>query len=151
MRTEVREFLLSVDEKNQWESPKGFLRHLKMKELEQIKMELEQLTGTYLSMDWHVQDASFLTDIRLPKDKKSAECIIDYHFAFRFSNFGNLFTLFGESAQAEDQYQLKSAVSLLESKGYRFIAAEELETKYDGVNTVAHTHFTWWTRFFDYL
>lgn len=156
MKKEIHDFLLSVDEKDNWEFPKNGRWDLPFEEVQSIKPEIESLVGKTLDIDKNVQDASFLTDLGLLDDRhydrEKGVGSLSYLFAIRFSNFGRMFTIWGsEWPTNKDQYNLDSVLRLLESKGFKYIPADELGELYDGVNKPFEPMLTWWIRYFDYL
>jgi hypothetical protein len=43
------------------------------------------------------------------------------------------------------------AAKFIETQGFTFVDADDLEETYDGKNEPFENKLTWWTRFFDYL
>ena len=68
-----------------------------MKLIQEFKKEFESVFKFELDIDKNVQDASFTADLGLLNDKfydrKTGTGSLRYIFSFRFSNFGNLFTI----------------------------------------------------------
>lgn len=73
-------------------------------------------------------------------------------FAIRFSNFGQLFTVYSCLDPIPDRYDVPSILKFIQQHGWRYVPADELDVPYDGVNDVLkQARITWWIRFFDYL
>ena len=152
----IHEYLKSVDVEGHWEFPPGTSYTCTFENLLSFKERLEKLTSSTLDIDKNVQDASYITDIGILNeryyDRKKQSGVIVYHFAFRFSNFGNMFTLMlSKDFGVEEKYNLKECISYLTSCGLKYIPESELQTDYDGINKPHRKGFTWWVRYFDYL
>ena len=152
----IHDYLKSVDVEGHWEYPPDMSYVCTFENLNRLKEKLEKLASFSLDIDENVQDASFITDIGILNenyyDRKSRSGAIVYHFAFRFSNFGNMFTLIlSEDFGVEEKYNLKECTSYLISCGLKYIPASELHVDYDGLNKPHKKGFTWWVRYFDYL
>jgi len=156
MNKEIHSYLLSVDEKGNWEYPKDGRWDIPFSEVESIKPELERITGVTLDIDKNVQDASFLTDLGLLDDRyfdrKKGVGSLSYMFSIRFSNFGRMFTVIGtEWPENNEKYNLDKVIEFLIEKGYKYIPEVELSEPYDGVNEPFEPNLTWWIRYFEYL
>lgn len=156
MRPETHHLLLSADAKNNWEYPKGFRWDKRMKLIQEFKSEFESVFKQVLDIDKSVQDASFTTDLGLLDDhyydRKTRTGSLVYIFSFRFSNFGNLFTVLNEPGSNEKYYnEILICKNRLTDSGFIFIDALELDETYDGINEPYEKGLTWWTRYFDYL
>ncbi len=156
MDIEIHSFLLSVDEKGNWEYPKDGRCDISFKDVESIKPELERIMGVTLDIDKNVQDASFLTDLGLLDDRnydrEKGAGLISYLFSIRFSNFGRMFTIISsEWPENKEKYNLSKVIKYLEGKKYKYIPEAELNETYDGVNEPFEPKLTWWIRYFDYL
>jgi len=156
MKPEIHNILISVDEKNNWEYPKKFNWGKRMKLIQDFKKDFESILKFQLDIDKNVQDASFTTDLGLLDDnyydRKTGTGALKYFFSFRFSNFGNLFTIVN-MPDVNDEYfkEIMHCKKLLGNKGFIFIDLTELDEVYDGVNEPYENGLTWWTRYFDYL
>ena len=156
MRKELHDLLISADEKGQWEFPKNFRWDKRMKNLQEVKVEFETIFGFELDIDKNVQDASFTSDIGLLDDsfydRKTGTGALRYIFSFRFSNFGNLYTVKGVN-NPKNVYKDKidKCNQILGEKGFVFIDGSEVDEEYDGLNKPFEEGLTWWTRYFDYL
>ena len=159
MDASTRAILIKSDRLGQWEFPSdadGDIWGM----IESLLPSVESVVGRSLDLDRNVQDASFLTDIGLLDDryydrKRGVGCI-RYVCAFRFSNFGRMFTLHGEQwRHVFDKYRLGEAIELIRSNGFVYVPADQLEAPYDGVNSsnnpIDGSSLTWWIRFFDYI
>lgn len=155
----VHEILNAADHLNEWEFPSDDNVDL-WPVIDTLVPELEAVTGLALDVDRNVQDASFMTDIGLLNDRYynriTGTGAIYYVFAFRFSNFGRLFTLHGGEWQPRfDELNLGRCVELIRSRGFVYIAADDLDSAYDGSNgidnPISGSPLTWWIRFFDYI
>ena len=154
MRKDLYELLISIDEKGQWEVPRSFRWRKLIKKVVSFKNDFEKIFGFKLDLDKQVQDASFIADLRLLEERKdSARTVfLSYTFCFRFSNFGNLFTVMNMPKEKEKYYsEIMACRQILDENGYIYIDQDELEEIYDGVNEPYEEGLTWWTRFFDYL
>ncbi len=156
MKPELHNYLLSVDEKDNWEFPKDGRWDIPFDEVTNLRPELEKITGASLDIDKNVQDASFLTDLGVLDDRyfdrEKGVGAISYLFNIRFSNFGRMFTIAGsEWPECKSKYRLNEAVRYLGERNYKYIPADELNDLYDGVNKPFEVELTWWIRYFDYL
>jgi hypothetical protein len=156
MNKEIHGYLVSVDEKGNWEFPKDGRWDIPFDEVISIKPDLEKITGVTLDVDKNVQDASFLTDLGLlderyyDREKKSGT--LSYLFSIRFSNFGRMFTIMGsEWPENENKYSLGEVIEFLQHRDYKYIPEAELHEPYDGVNEPFEPKLSWWIRYFDYL
>ena len=70
-------------------------------------------------------------------------------FAVRFSNFGRLFTVYGDDAKEFAALPADQARRIAEEEGWSFVPAEALEEPYDGVY-LSHRwpEWAWWDRYF---
>jgi hypothetical protein len=159
MDKETHDILVTADRLNEWEFPSDSADDL-WAEIDALLPMLESLTCRKLDVDRNVQDASFLTDIGLLSDRyydrKTGTGVIYYIFAFRFSNFGRLFTLHGgEWEERHQEFHLTECTELIKSRGFVYVRAEDLESPYDGINgsdnPIDGSPLTWWIRFFDYI
>ena len=156
MRKTLHDLLISADEKGQWEYPKGFKWNKRMKILQEIKSELDEVFDFQLDIDCNVQDASFTTDIGLLDEssynRKTQSGLLNYIFSFRFSNFGN-FYIVDEINNSNKVYtnKIDKCIEILNSKGFILINSSELNEEYNGINKPFEKELTWWTRYFDYL
>ena len=155
----AHEILTAADRLNEWEFPSDDNVDL-WPLVDPLISELEAITGHKLDVDRNVQDASFMTDVGLLDDRyydrTSGTGAIYHVFAFRFSNFGRLFTLHGaEWEQRFDELNLGQCLDLIRSRGFVYVAVDDLDVAYDGVNgadnPISGTPLTWWIRFFDYI
>lgn len=148
--------LIQVDEKDHWEFPPKSAKGTSYSELEEIKVLLDEIFEISLDFDKNVQDASFLTNIGELDDRyynrKTKSGAVVYKYAFRFSNFGRLYTVIGNHNKDQGiTLKIEKAKNFLEQKGFVYIPLEILNVKYDGVNEPFEKGLTWWTRYFDYL
>lgn len=156
MRPEIHNILILVDEKDNWEYPKKFRWDKRMKLIQEFKKDFESVFKFELDIDKNVQDASFTTDLGLLDDKfydrKTGTGSLRYIFSFRFSNFGNLFTILNMPDTCEEYYkEILTCKKMLNDLGFIFIDLSELDVIYDGLNEPYENGLTWWTRYFDYL
>ena len=159
MDSTTHEILTAADRLDEWEFPADDNVDL-WPVVDSLVPELEAVTRHKLDVDRNVQDASFMTDVGLLddryNDRTTGAGAIYYVFSFRFSNFGRLFTLHGgEWEQRFNELNLDRCVSLIRSRGFVYVAADDLDTAYDGINgadnPISGTALTWWIRFFDYI
>lgn len=156
MRPEIHNILISADKKDNWEYPKKFRWDKRMKMVQEFKNDFESVFKIELDIDKNVQDASFTTDLGLFDerfyDRKTRTGSLRYIFSFRFSNFGNLFTILNMPDKKDKYYtEILTCRKILEESEFVFIDSSELDEIYDGVNEPYENGLTWWTRFFDYL
>lgn len=157
MKPETKRILLSADEKGHWEFPPRSAVGTTMEEIDAMLPELESVFGLKLDVDRNVQDASFITDVGYLDDRyfdrEKGSGALSYLFCFRFSNFGKLFTLFGSDLDegSDTSAKVATAKQYIDSQGFVFVDADELEEIYDGKNEPFDGKLTWWIRFFDYL
>ena len=113
MRKELHDFLISVDEKDNWYFPKNDKVTYEeiWEKMEKAKRLIEEKLKIKIDVDKSVQDASFTTDLGLLDeswyDRKTRTGALVYKFAFRFSNFGKMFTLHGNDFEAPE-YRCKN-------------------------------------------
>lgn len=155
----TREILNSADRLGEWEFPSDDKEDL-WPILDSLASELESITGYRLDVDRNVQDASFMTDVGLLDDRYYNRAlgtgVIYYIFSFRFSNFSRLFTLHGgEWEKRFEELNLGRCIDLIREHGFVYIAADALDSPYDGINgannPICGSPLTWWIRFFDYI
>lgn len=156
MRPEIHNILVSADEKGNWEYPRKFRWDKRMKLIQEFKKDFESVFKFELDIDKNVQDASFTTDLGLLDDKfydrKTGTGSLIYIFSFRFSNFGNLFTILNMPDTTGEYYkEILTCKKILNDLGFIFIDSSELDVIYDGLNEPYENGLTWWTRYFDYL
>ncbi|WP_431167709.1 hypothetical protein [Tenacibaculum halocynthiae] len=156
MRPEIHNILISADEKDNWEYPKKFRWDKRIKLIQEFKNDFESVFKIELDIDKNVQDASFTTDLGLLDeklyDRKTGTGALRYIFSFRFSNFGNLFTILNMPEKNDEYYtEILTCRKIIEDSQFVFIDLSELDEIYDGVNEPYENGLTWWTRFFDYL
>ncbi len=156
MRPEIHNILISADEKARWEYPKKFRWNKRMKLIQEFKKEFESVFKFQLDIDKNVQDASFTTDLGLIDetyyDRKTGTGALSYKFAFRFSNFGNLYTVLNMPDLNSEYYkEILICREILKDSEFIFIDSSELDEEYDGVNEPYEKGLTWWIRYFDYL
>ncbi len=156
MRQELRDLLLSFDEKDNWEFPADFEWEKLSQLLKEFIKYCESILDLKVKLDDEIQDASFFARIEFPVDKnynreKDSKSTLN-HIYFKFSNFGKLFTL-GHNPDAENQYykEILKCKEYLKEKGFIYIENIELDAPYDGVNEPYEEGLTWRIRYFDYL
>ncbi|WP_291574549.1 hypothetical protein [Clostridium sp. UBA4548] len=129
-----------------------------MERVKYLKGEIEKVIAHELDIDECVQDASFFTELtileesqREQKNKGNSYAIIN-DLSIRFSSFGNMVTIYGNTKSNLDNiYPMKNIINILEQNGFIYINAESLDKIYDGVNKYISKKDTWWIRYFDYL
>jgi hypothetical protein len=87
----------------------------------------------------------------LHPDAFRANGVIAFIFAIaiRFSNFGRLFTIHGNTLAS---YPVDAIRALVTRHGWTYVPADELDETYDGRNgALRDGRSTWWIRFFDYI
>lgn len=149
MTCDLIEILESVDHKNaEW--PPGFNREALLRRIRALSPSLDAISGRRFELDDHAQDASFCADlwIQRPSTKPNR---IDVVFALRFSNFGDLFTVWShcEAERLPDAAQAR-LIEETARAGFRFVPKEVLERAYSGPCSFARAA-TWGERYFDYL
>lgn len=158
MDATTHDILTAADRLGEWEFPSDDNVDL-WPVIDSLAAELEKITGYKLDVDRNVQDASFMTDIGLLDDRyynrAAGTGVIYYIFSFRFSNFARLFTLHGDEwEQRYEELGLARCIAVIRSRGFVYVAADALESPYDGINgtnnPIAGSPLTWWIRFFDY-
>jgi hypothetical protein len=158
MTPEIKRILLQADCETGCESPvrSKIDWQIERNRVEEVRKEIEEITGKKLYLDENVQDASFLTDIGVYRDAEKTQATTRIYFveiAVRFSNFGNLVTIWSadENLHAAD-YDVSEMIKILNRHGYVYVSASDLGEIYDGKNRVLRDDkTTWWTRYFDYL
>lgn len=159
MKTRIRQILHDADRLGEWEFPSDAAENPWPK-IREIAADLSRVVGTVLDIDNGVQDASFLTDVGLLDaeyyDRTNKTGALVYIFAFRFSNFGRLFTLHGREWKTRyEEFNLGVSVELISRNGFQYVESDQLNVPYDGINgpnnPICGTQLTWWIRFFDYI
>jgi hypothetical protein len=112
---------------------------------------LEEFCGREFALDDQVQDATYFASLVIEKREETPFPHVTAVIEIPFSNFGNLFTLAGNSQKETlEQSVIADIVSRLESFGFRFVDGRSLDEPYDGPNASFHGA-TWRDRFFNYL
>ena len=130
----------SLDDHNYIEYPKGFDRkaaeekfQLFVKRLQkQTKMSLSIETGSY------IQDASYHSLIRF-----------DYNNQLRFSNFGEMVTIFEEVPIDKKLYSIIQ--NLITEFRYTYIPEDYIYSNYDAKSLGVSDFKDWSDRFFDWV
>jgi len=150
MTPETKQLLCQYDEQGAFEFPSGF----DYADLERrAKMVYEDIRkcGIQAGFEGAVynQDASFSIDIPLHSfERREATAL--FQPSVRFSNFGNLATIKWID-QIPDATRIEIRESL-DTHGFNYVCAGELDCDYDGVMTDKKDVFrTWWIRYFDWL
>ena len=145
--------LREYDEVGRYETPSKFDYDGLMQKVIKLKVELEELFNVDFQIDDQVQDASFLCDLRIPKEL-IPELDPSLEYSIRISNFGQLATI---NFQAElGESTLKRMLESLEKHDFEFISTDELDSIYDGQfeefkKIGGDRGSTWYMRYFDYL
>ena len=154
VETSLHESLVALDEPGRLEFPADPASSFSWQTIDTIFVELCNFAGRELDVDRSVQDASFLTDIGLLDerawDRRTRSGAVSYEFAFRFSNFGFLFSVHGVRLP-EWRRVCDGGVQLISARGGRYIPADDLQAPYDGPNASVLSGQTWWIRYFDYV
>lgn len=150
MDPRTRQLLLDADDPVAYEMPAGFDWQRAMTRVRALVPILEAIVGRPLTLDEHVQDASFFTDVACHREATHPGMgrVFEVIIAVRFSSFGDLFTVtFAADVAADVVSRVIDAVS---DAGFVHVPADELAEPYTG----RHPSFaatSWWIRFFDYL
>ena len=103
-----------------------------------------------------VQDASFLGQITLPPDCFNVRDRVTDPVLLRVSNWGNLATVYDDTALEPEWLEQIKAV--LERFGYQYIPPSVLQRPYRRMRlrglarpNMPGRRLTWWDRYFDYL
>jgi len=158
VKAATKVLLESVDDAEGFECPGNDWANLPWKDykadISSIQKELELEVDLRLDADGSVQDASFFEELRIlnPSSYCSARVIqLIPDFALRFSNFGKLFTMYSDTGSLL-AFPVEQVRLLVEGHGWRYVAAEELTSPYDGKNAaLRNAKISWWIRFFDYI
>lgn len=155
MDTNLKKKLLDADVAGHWEYPPDWKWPECMAKIEAVRPLLAEVVGK-LDMDQNVQDASFTTDLFVleegARDPVTNSVAHVYKLAIRFSNFGNLVTIFTNSVRRTlSDYPVARLETILKEHGFDPVPADQLNVPYDGKNVPFENGLTWWTRYFDYL
>ncbi|PHN01393.1 hypothetical protein [Flavilitoribacter nigricans] len=153
MTSELHKFLIEIDEVGNWEYPRASRTKTSWEEIEAIQEEFAAIIPEKFEIDRWVQDASFLTDLALFNDHPDRQGVVQQSFklAFRFSNFGKMYSMLGSDIANESDYPISQLKSVLRDRGFVYISSEDLDQAYDGKNPPIRKNMTWWDRYFDYL
>ena len=127
------------------------MKHL-LEEVEKIREDVEKLMGEKFVVNKHIQDASFLCEIRAIEPTLSNQISVKTSFprlALTFSNFGRLVTMWG-SGESLHPNHLNQLAELLDLKGFTYVPIKYLEAEYTGRHSFLKGG-TWMDRFFSYL
>jgi len=149
MNADTLQKLRAADQEG-YEFPRGFDWRKEMPAVEALVWDLERILGVMLKVDDQIQDASYFAELynrHLNRGKNYWETSI----GFLFSSFGHLFT-HGSNTERErpPDDAIRRAVEFIESKGFVFVDADQLDERYDGIMTGLHDR-TWMDRYFSYL
>jgi hypothetical protein len=135
--------LHEFDDRVYAEQPLGFDRAGAERRFRDIHLELEKALGMPLEAETgvYIQDASFHSQIRLG-------IFDDEIVVIRFSNFGEMIAISGESSLPETL--LKRVTEFLGDRGYIHIPESALGD-YTGTNPGVDGISSWWIRYFDWL
>jgi hypothetical protein len=151
MNPTVHQLLLESDDSENTQFPPGFHYDHTLEKVVEAKASLEELCGREFVLDRNVQDATYCASLAIEKREETPFPHVAAVIGIVFSNFGNLFTLAGNSrTEALQQSVIADIVSRLQLLGFRFVDERSLDESYDGPNTSFHGT-TWRHRFFDYL
>jgi hypothetical protein len=151
MSPETRAKLETADCEVGWEVPRddypSFPWQSYRSEITAIQQWADTELGLKLAADGSIQDASFFEQLSVRNQET--------YLSIRFSNFGKLYTVstFGVlEADKIKAFRIADLQTIIDSFGWIFVPAEELNTRYDG----KHREFvkmkaSWWLRFFDYV
>jgi hypothetical protein len=118
---------------------------------ETLKVEL----GVSMELDDRIEDASFhaeLTVLHPEPFHLAGGTVYAPEIAIRFSNFGKLYSITSSMPELLARYPLEKIRALIESHGWIYVPADQLDEVYDGKNAALRNGVnTWWIRFFDYL
>jgi hypothetical protein len=150
MDPRTRQRLLDADDPVAHEFPEGFDWTAAMARVGALVPALEAVVGRPLTIDNHVQDASFFTDVACHREVSHPGMgrVVEWVFAVRFSCFGDLFTVISAADVAPSM--VEQVIAVVSGAGFVHVPAAELSEPYTG----SHPSFletTWWIRFFDYL
>ena len=159
MKSSTKKLLLEVDCAKGWEDPETYRLDYDAiwSDIYELQTQLEAVVGEPFNIDEYVQDASFITDLYIdpqPSEAHGGHMLVR-NLAIRFSAFGRLYTIMAsEKWLQESGVELDRIINEVESKGFQYVEADELEEPYDGKNEEMQrnaTSYTWWLRYFDYL
>jgi len=153
MRPELHQRFKEIDSLGEWETPAGFDYLRALDEVVHHRPYIQNHLGTRLALDDQVQDASYFCEIHQVDqrylDDKGCGAIVQT-IAIRFSAFDRMFTILGTQA-AQFQERIPAVIDHLTKHGFVYVSETELTAPYDGKETHGTEHWTWFTRFFDYL
>lgn len=153
MCPELHERLIHIDSLGEWEAPTDFDYFRALGEVVHHNSYIQNYLGSRLTIDHSVQDASYFCELhQLDQryiDDKGCGAIVQT-IAIRFSAFDRMFTILGSEA-VQFQDRLPTIIEYLTKHGYIYVGETELSAPYDGKAGQGSEHWTWFTRFFDYL
>lgn len=159
MDARTLQLLLDADDRHNVEAPDTFDYQHELARVRALQPIVEQAVGQQFELDTNVQDASFFTELVIREQDAQYHPMLGQAFytifAVRFSAFGNLFTVWGNSPTNQVNKELISKViSIAQEHGFVYIDAVSLDEPYSGESTTFMEDVrvpTWWGRFFDCL
>ena len=153
MPPDLHQRLKELDNSDEWETPYGFDYFRALGEVVHHRPTIEYLLRTKLSLDHQVQDASHFCELdnwdRSQLNPDGGGMLVPI-IAIRFSAFDRMFTVFGRDLEHFAD-RLPSLIDHMTKHRYKYVAYADLATPYDGTAKPGTEHWTWFTRFFDYL
>lgn len=145
----VKNILLQHDEYGCYETPSVFNYDFLMSEVNSLCFKLENEFGLDFKINDQVQDASFICDIKIPKELV-IKYLPDIGYSIRVSNYGKLVTINFKEKYSEEV--LQKLVDIITQSEFVYISTDDLEEGYDGSFPEAvESSSNWYTRYFGYL
>ncbi len=143
------ELLCRADHPVAVECPPGFDRPALLARVSRLKPVLERLAGQSFVLDASVEDAGFVADLSIQRPGEGGRCI-ETVLALRFSNFGQLFTVWSVLPEPLPEPLVAVLVEAASAAGFHYVCTDELDEAYTGSHRLFR-HASWWERYFDYF
>lgn len=156
MDADTLRLLLELDARypDQYEAPEEMDWRAMEARVDALRPLVEQLTGHSFEVSLR-QDASFYGDLTSQYRREDGNEILTL-LAVRFSNFGDLFTVWSIGARELPADVVAQVIELTRDHGFVYVAYEALRAPYTGVvegfkDLTKVSVSNWFTRFFDHL
>lgn len=149
MHASTRALLCGADHPVATECPPGFDRPALLARVIRLQPALERLAGRPFVLDASVEDAGFFADLSNQQAGEGRRCI-ETVLALRFSNFGQLFTVWSVAPEPLPVPLVAVLVEAAGAAGFHYVCADDLDEAYTGTHRLFR-HASWWERYFDYF
>jgi hypothetical protein len=152
MKIATEEDLRRLDDPKSFEYPPEFNYRRAMARVANLRVVLSSLVGHPLEQDQNVQDASFFTDLYyrdpVPQEFAGIGKAIATVVAVRFSCFGDLFSIWGNSERYPLTQELVATIAeYVSGQGFVYVPSDLLDKESESPTGLG----TWALRYFDYI